>query len=299
VNQIKFNVILCLILISQISFAEGGSCRNLFESSTSPVQVTGLHDKLPEIETAELIEKVKLLSEKLLAENKIALSYGEWGFNEAFAEATKITVKTIEQRAPGTEFSHFGTYKCDVEIEGPTGIEYDYIFIRSNGKVAFLDSTWKYRKNKVIVVKKYKTVYFENDKIKSADQGETILNSLPEKFQMSRNMSSKERDNWVNEKPYFPSPSYGNRVHFMPNKSRFQKNWEPYYIQMSKKDLLEFYHRGEVEINVYESTHNMDLTDIKLHFEIVFMGDKGIENLAPYMKSQLADQDKRDYDYSR
>jgi hypothetical protein len=286
----RLGLLATLLFISQLTFAKGEACRHLFEVRPATKTIPGLYDK--GLESFEDHQNIKLLAEKLFLVNRQAISFGDYSYYPELLKTDKISIKTITLDLAPTKSDHYGTYNCMVKIENSMGRNEFNISIRSNGKVAFIDKTWMFRKDSEANVKKYQAVYFEGDAIKSADQGEIILNSLPEMFQISRNLGSKERNRWLNGEPYFPSLRYGNRVHFMPNTSRFDKRWEPYTINISKKDLLDFYHRGELEINIYENHSHMNLTDIKLHFELVFMGDEGIKNLAPYMQSQLINQDK-------
>lgn len=288
-KSVKLFFILSFMVLSQSAFAEALQCRNLF--SQSSISIPGLHDVLSDPRRPDVIERVTKLTHDLLKENAKLLIDGNLSRIPGLDQAVQIVPVYKSYDLNETAFVR---YNFSVNVVSDDGIINRDVSVRSNGKVAFLDTTWMYRKNSSNEIKRYKAAYVDGDGIKTVDQAEIIIDGFPEQMILSRNMSGRERNRWVNDKPYFPSIHYGNRVHFMPHSSRFDPSWEPYFIQISKKELLEFYHRGELEINIYESNLHMDLSkvDVKINFEMVFIGDQGVANLAPYMKAQLQDQNK-------
>lgn len=165
------------------------------------------------------------------------------------------------------------------------------IRIRSNGSVAFISSSFNYRKNEN--VQKYKAAYFKNGKILMADQGELILSSIPEgPIMLSRSMQKAERLAWLEGKTL--TFMYPNKVHFAPVYYKYTS--EPYLIPFTKAELVEFYRSGELEINTYDAigTNNpskgMTMTELGLEFELVFVGQQAIEKIRPRMVENLRQQ---------
>lgn len=162
--------------------------------------------------------------------------------------------------------------------------------IRTNGEFAFLSSTWIFRSSKS--VNNYKAVGFVNGEIQTFKQTDLILSTLPETVVLSRNMEEGERLGWI-ENGKFTSALYGDKVHFGPNHFLF-KETEPYRVQLTKKDLLAFHRLGLLEINTYDPVnmdHNlMQLTQLGLEIEYVFVGEKAVNMLRPRIKDQLRQQ---------
>ena len=276
-------VILLSFAISALSAsANPVRCEGIFGQPRT--KVTGLFESPANHQDPTTLAKVVRLTEKLVEANKENISRGSYWNRPELANATDLK---IELTGTSTNDGNFTTYAFQGTGSTPTGNVSFPVNVRSNGEVAFLDSTWQYRDNNSFEVKRYNAVHFREGSIRTVDQGETILESLPEQMTIARQMSNVERSRWISGESYYPSSLYGKRVHFMPNKSRFNKSYEPYFIHLSRAELLEFYRRGELEINVYESS-GMDLTSIKLDFELVFIGETAIQNLAPIMKTQLA-----------
>lgn len=289
IKSLRFIFLPGLVVLSQNVFANALQCRDLF--GQNPSGIPGIHESLVNAESPEAIAQVAQLTRVLIKENAGFLVDGNRKRIPYVTHETEVTPEFINVRFNNTIFAE---YEFQIKTMSPTGERLDQLTVRSNGKVAFLNRTWEYRKNSSSEVKRYKAAYFDGEGIKTIDQAEAIIHGFPELMVLSRNMGKKERLRWVNGEPYFPSVMFGNRVHFMPHASKFDANWEPYYIQISKKELLDFYHRGELEINIYEPTEHMDLSkvDVKINFEMVFIGDQGVSNLAPFMKAQLQNQHK-------
>lgn len=281
-------ILAAVVLFAQASMAQAPLCQEVFHSA---VTIPHIMDKNAGPTSTRTTERVTELAFELLKSNAKALAVGEYRKIEHLSESPKIDLRL--KRVNNTE-NKYATYEFygSLSKEGTPFYNFN-VEVRSNGEVAFIDRTWQYRINTSTDVKKYNAVYFDGDKIRSADQGEAILRSLPEAMTISRNMSGKERTRWINGESYFPSRLYGLRVHFMPNKSQFDAHWEPYYIHFTRQELLDFYNRGELEINIYEVNTRMDLTNVPLNFEFVFIGEQAVQHLAPYMQKQLSEQPEK------
>lgn len=162
--------------------------------------------------------------------------------------------------------------------------------IRTNGEFAFLSSTWMYRNSES--ANNYKAVGFVDGNIQTFKQTDLILSTLPDTVVLSRNMEEGERLGWIENSGYTRG-RFGDKVHFGPNHFLF-KQTEPYRVQLTKKDLLAFHRLGMLEINVYDPVNQdrnyMQLTQLGLEFEYVFVGKKAIKMLAPRIKDQLRQQ---------
>ncbi|MEK2687787.1 hypothetical protein [Bdellovibrio sp. GT3] len=189
---------------------------------------------------------------------------------------------------PGDYVDGYGLFIVKLRSKIDGDIEFERI--RSNGHAAFIDLSFQYRqdmKSAEPVVKRYKASYLENDSVKTIDQGEVFISSLPEQIKLSRVMNQIEREQWLEDQP-FRIGSFGARTHFAVNYFKFNRQ-QPYMIPYSRQQLLEAYRRGEVEINTYNATSHTEMWHgkIDLEFEIVFAGFKAMDTLRPLMKESL------------
>ena len=98
-----------------------------------------------------------------------------------------------------------------------------YLHIRSNGYVAFLDKSWRYRK--LNEINHHKMAYILGNKVISGQQTEFLLSTFKDDVILSRDMGRKERARWINGEKFYSDGKYGNKVHFAPNyfRSRSQR----------------------------------------------------------------------------
>lgn len=292
-------------------------CGALFSDSKTPV-IKGLFAILKNDQVAASERRIKELAKALFEANVFEGSGAAKKFNykEQTYELIRSELLAIEQTgADARGYQEFKVMlnvteklKKDEPLYGKLAGEVSQVQetfrIRTNGQVAFLHNTWTNRPHSIRAQKalEYKAVYFDGNQIKSADQGEIIISSLPDSFNLSRAMSEKERLLWLDEKA-FASPGYGQRIHFAPQ--YFYFNRMPYFIPVTKKQLFEAYRRGEVEINTYENmgsfTHVDDrrhgeyvipmwMGDLKLEFEIVFVGEIGVKTAGDILRAGLKQQ---------
>lgn len=263
--------------------------------SLAGVPVPNLMASPSEPASSETIHRVTMLAKQLITANAAVVSSGETSFIRGATEFTRIEL-TYEIMAIGP--SRYATY-----VFQGTGINKDgtqtYFthLVRSNGQVAFLNSTWRFRERSNSVPKAFNIVYFDGDEIKIADQANAILQTLPEDVTISRTMGENEMNFWLSGRSNFESKLYGARLHFFPDRSRFKPEIEPVFLTMPREKLLEFYRRHELEINIYEEDRGvelqMDLTHVPLGVEFVFSGKAGIEQIAPYLKEQILESNSK------
>lgn len=171
-----------------------------------------------------------------------------------------------------------------VRIKTYTG---NFLDVRTNGQFVFLSTTYKYRSS--FQTRNYLAVGMNGQRMTTYPQTDLILSTLPNKITLSRNLEEAERTVWLKSGKFVGN--FGPKVHFAPNHYLF-KETEPYRVEISKEQLLEFHQRNELEINIYDAVNldgikRMQTTDIGIEFEYVFVGETAIERLRPIMKEQL------------
>ena len=170
-----------------------------------------------------------------------------------------------------------------IRLETHTG---NILDLRTNGSFVFLSSSYKYRQ--YFKTHNYYAVGMNGQAISTFKQTDLILATLPDKVVLSRNLKEEERTMWLKGGRFVGN--FGPKVHFAPNHFTYMKT-EPYRIEMTKEQLLEFHARNELEINIYDPVNSaskrMQTTEVGIEFEYVFVGENAIENLRPLMKEQL------------
>lgn len=162
------------------------------------------------------------------------------------------------------------------------------IKIRSNGFVTFLYQSYMYRIPNEI--QHYQMAYLYKGEIISGNQTEFLISTFPKQFSLSRDMGRKERNRWLNGESFYSDGRYGSKVHMAPNYFRF-KDYQPYMIHFTRDQLLDFYLNQGLEINTYDyipDNKKLVRTQMKLETEVVFVGQTGINQIAPMMKEQLS-----------
>ena len=161
--------------------------------------------------------------------------------------------------------------------------------IRSNGKVAFLHESWRFRLNNQ--TQHYTMAYIKNGRVHNDNQTEFILSTFANQFYLSRDMGRKERNRWLNGEDFFADGLFGQKVHFGVHYFRF-KDYQPYLVQFTRDELIDSYLQNAMEINSYDHIsdnrkyklvpHEMDL-----ELEVVFIGNTGIDFLKPKLREAL------------
>jgi hypothetical protein len=233
--------------------------------------------------TEAIKANVAKLAQAVLHENSAVIEKGR-SYNSA--RMTDLTVEEIKQ-IPGQYIDGYALFMVKLrDRHGDTEFER----VRSNGQAAFIERSFQFRQDltsKEPIVKRFKATYLENDSVKTIDQGEVYISSLPDQINLSRVMNQAEREQWVDGKPIHTGP-FGARTHFAVNYFKFQKQ-EPYLFAYSRQQLLEAYRRGNVEINTYDSISHSEMWHgkIDLEFEVVFTGVKAMESLRPLLQDGL------------
>lgn len=226
---------------------------------------------------------VAKLAMTVLHENSAVIEKGR-SFNSA--RMTDLRVEEVKQ-IPGQYVDGYALFM--IKLRDRNG-DSEFERIRSNGQAAFVERSFQFRQDltsKEPVVKRFKAAYLEGDAIKTIDQGEVYISSLPNQINLSRVMNQAEREQWIDGKPLKTGP-FGARTHFAVNYFKFQKQ-EPYLFAYSRQQLLEAYRKGDVEINTYDSISHQEMWHgkIDLEFEVVFTGVKAMESLRPLLQDGL------------
>lgn len=235
---------------------------------------SGLYSKIPNRQAfKELEPRIRELAFHLIEANTDTLKRVSLLQGATQAASLKISLLHL---VPNSNY-------VEVSISQPGSL--DYTNIRTNGEFAFLGSSYAYRENNKTYT--YKAVGFVDGNIQIFSQTELIISTLPDVIVLSRVMSEQERQQWIQGIPY-RSNTFGAKVHFGPNYFRFN-NQEPYIVQISKNDLLEFLEKNELEINTYEPLFENELkfTELGLEFEYVFVGENAIIKLMNLIQQQL------------
>lgn len=268
------------------------SCEHVFTAEIKSVPEVFYHRLISKsltaanAETAVVNTRVVKLSEVLFQENSNAVEQGRVYNPIRLSDFTVESAKLM----PGKNLEGYGLFivKLRSRIDGDTAYEY----VRSNGFAAFLDKSLQFRQENQHdpLVKRYKASYLENESVKIVDQGEVFISSLPEQIHLTRVMHSIEQQQWIQDKPIRVG-AFGAKLHFGVNYFKFQQA-EPTLIAYSKKQLLEAYRRGDVEVNTYDALPRTEMWTgkIDLEFEVVFNGLKAMESLRPYLKESLLHQ---------
>ncbi|WP_413293993.1 hypothetical protein ACLSU7_02560 [Bdellovibrio sp. HCB185ZH] len=229
-------------------------------------------------------QQIAKLAEAVLHENSRIIEKARTYNKVHLTDFTVADVKLM----PGNLVDGYGLFIVKLINKHDGDIEFEQI--RSNGHAAFLDRSFQFRDgiSNNPVVRRFKASYVdENGLIKTVDQGEILISSLPDQIHLSRVMTQAEREQWVDGKPIQVGP-FGARTHFAINYFKFQKQ-EPYLIPYSKAQLLEAYRRGDIEINTYDVISRYELWrgKVDLEFEVVFTGLKSMETLRPLLQETL------------
>jgi hypothetical protein len=120
---------------------------------------------------------------------------------------------------------------------------------RTNGLMAILHSSHRYRSDKIL---DFKAVSFVENSVKSISFGRMVLDSLGNSVTLSRAMNDPERVSWIRgESNQLGSKHYHQRVHFALNYYYF--NHAPYIVQLPKVLLERLFEENKLEINAYDT----------------------------------------------
>ena len=161
--------------------------------------------------------------------------------------------------------------------------------IRSNGKVAFLHETWRFRLKDQ--TQHYTMAYIKDGRLYNDQQTEFILSTFSDHFFLSRDMGRKERERWLNGQEFYADGMYGAKVHFGVHYFRF-KDYQPYMVEFTRDELIQAYLADGLEINSYDHisdnrTYRLVPHKMDLELEVVFIGKNGIDFLKPKLKEAL------------
>lgn len=161
--------------------------------------------------------------------------------------------------------------------------------IRSNGKVAFLHETWRFRLKDQ--TQHYTMAYIKDGRLYNDQQTEFILSTFSDDFFLSRDMGRKERERWLNGQEFYSDGMFGAKVHFGVHYFRF-KDYQPYMVKFTRDELIQAYLADGLEINSYDHigdnrTYRLVPHQMDLELEVVFIGKNGIDFLKPKLKEAL------------
>lgn len=294
---LKSNSVRCFALRSlvlwgllQLLFSTAAQALMCLDAFEQPLLQIPKYNEVPSHSSSkEMIDRVTFFAKQLIEKNYAAIRRTSLG---GLHELAQMEIKFYSFMPSSTPY---GTYLFQFIPRGTARYpdERYLIYVRSNGRVAFLDRTWKYRTRNDIA-QRYSAIYQQEDgQIQIFDQGRALLESFPSVATLSRTMNVLEQEQWREGRPF--SSKYGLKVHFFPNTTRFVPRLEPLLIELPRELLLEMYDRGQIEVNVYEDSAASEFrnrTVFGIDFEIVFVGEAAIQKLAPYIQSQLKVQDK-------
>lgn len=161
--------------------------------------------------------------------------------------------------------------------------------IRSNGKVAFLHESWRFRLKDQ--TQHYTMAYIKDGRLYNDQQTEFILSTFSDDFFLSRDMGRKERERWLNGQEFYSDGMFGAKVHFGVHYFRF-KDYQPYMVKFTRDELIQAYLADGLEINSYDHigdnrTYRLVPHQMDLELEVVFIGKNGIDFLKPKLKEAL------------
>lgn len=276
VNPIS-RVFLGLALILLSSVAQAQLCRSVYSNPIAgllkPLKISQVEAAKPKIKKM-ILQLVELNMDSFLPH----INFANLGPSRFWR------IESLELVEPKKEIPKYLVF--DVILSG--NAQKRSFRIRTNGRVAFIAESWRYRIFKSETPKYFRAVYFENGELKSADQGEAILSSLPDSIHLSRSMSWTERQRWLNGEDFWSQ--FGQKIHFAPNYYKFTT--EPYLIPFTKRELLEYYQNGQLEVNTYDhiggtKPPQLVWTNLGLEFELVFVGKQTVEKIKPKMREHL------------
>jgi hypothetical protein len=266
------------------------SCENVFAEEITVVprvfykRIISKNLTETSAQNTQIKAQIAKLAESVLHENAKTIEKGR-AYNKV--HMTDFLVEDVKLM-PGNLVDGYGLFIVKLRNKNDGDVEFEQI--RSNGHAAFIDRSFQFRDriSNDPLVRRFKAAYLdENGTIKTVDQGEILISSLPDQINLSRVMNSSEREQWVDGKPIQIGP-FGARTHFAINYFKFQKQ-EPYLIPYSKQQLLDAYRRGDIEINTYDVVSRYELWrgKVDLEFEVVFTGLNAMETLRPLLQETL------------
>lgn len=261
-----------------------GAAHVLCESFYHPRPAAeALQAKLGKAQAFRLKAQIKELAEKLILQNADAMMNSPHGrsvlFEYDFRGGRIHDLQWAESPA--------GSYTVlNVTWINSLG-DQTVVPVRTNGQVAFLDRSYRFREPRK--AKKFVAAFLKDSKIEFVDQGLLVLESLPAKVQLSRSLSAKEKEIWI--QGGIPQSGFGPKLHFGLNEYWYRGE-KPALFRIEKTWLLEAYRAGHLEINTYDSTGayaagEKARTAFGLEVELVLVGQPALEQIAPLMKSQL------------
>lgn len=267
----KFMILLTLSLFFSTGALAQGTCEQLFESSSAEVSISqslgalAAKPALTKENSAQFQKNIEELSMKLfklnrkplLEEARSTLLYSSRGDHRFLDPAFSYTVMMKELREGSIRFnvtpekffnkSHLHAFRVSFNRGREEVVSFS---IRTNGIVAFIDCSYRYRSEDVM---DYQAVALSGGEIINTSMGRIILDSLGDSVTLSRAMDSMERLTWIKgESEYLGSRRYYQRIHFALNYYYFNK-FSPYMAQVPKQLLEKLFADKKMEVNSYDT----------------------------------------------
>ena len=267
----RFVVLLTLSLFFASGALAGGTCESLFDDATPSnslsLDIGALASKktLTQENRVEFQKNIEALSIKLFKLNRQALleearssslyaSRGDQRFvDPALSYGTlmrEIREGSILLSVKPEKFfkkSHLQPYHVTFVRGREEVVSFS---IRTNGIVAFIDCSYRYRSSDLM---DYQAVAMRNDEIISASMSKIVFDSLGDSITLSRAMDPTERQIWIaGESEHLGSRRFYQRIHFALNYYYFNK-YSPYMAVVPKSLLEKLFAEKKLEVNSYDS----------------------------------------------
>lgn len=267
----KFVVFLTFSFFFTTGALAQGTCEPLFGDNTTEASMSqsigalAAKTALTKDNSAQFQKNIEELSMKifklnrktLLEEARNTLLYSSRGDHRFLDPAFSYTVLMKELREGSIRFtvkpekffnkSHLHAFNVSFNRGREEVLSFS---IRTNGIVAFIDCSYRYRAEDMM---DYQAVAFSGDQIVNTSMGRIILDSLGDSVTLSRAMEAMERNTWIaGESEHLGSRRYYQRIHFALNYYYFNK-FSPYMVKVPKQLLEKLFTEKKMEVNSYDT----------------------------------------------
>lgn len=302
----RFVILLTLSLFLTTGALAKGTCESIFDGNTAEVSTSfnigALAAKtiLTKENSAQFKKDIEDLSMKifklnrkaLLAEARESNLYSSRGDHRFLDPAFSYTALMKELRDGSVTFSvtpekfhnksHLHTYRVSFNRGREEIVSFS---IRTNGLVAFIDCSFRYRSQDLM---DYQAVALSGGEIINTSVSRVVLDALGDSVTLSRAMDAMERQIWIKgESEYLGSRRFHQRIHFALNYYYFNK-FSPYMATVPKQLLEKLLAEKKLEVNSYDTIEARPLgmadvarTPFGLEVEFVITSEAAKE-LMPY-----------------
>lgn len=267
----KTLILLTLIFYFTTSALAQGTCESIFDGNTAEVSTSlnigalAAKTALTKENSTQFKKSIEDLSMKIFRLNRRALLeearntnlYSSRGDQRFLDPAFSYTALMKELRDGSVTFnitpekfhnkSHLHVYRVSFNRGREEIVSFS---IRTNGLVAFIDCSYRYRSQDLM---DYQAVAFSGGEIINTSMSRVILDSLGDSVTLSRAMDSMERQLWIKgESEYLGSRRFHQRIHFALNYYYFNK-FSPYMATVPKQLLEKLFAEKKLELNSYDT----------------------------------------------